>query len=100
MYLQHDVIIDGQPKFLPINFTTLPQLLKKAGYATHMVGKYVRQSSPLTTTTSPLTTTVHLTAHHQCPPYRSPPMSTLPLTTTVHLPAHHHWPPHRQNKTK
>ena len=41
LHFQHDVIIDGQPKFLPVNFTTLPQLLKKAGYATHMVGKYV-----------------------------------------------------------
>lgn len=38
--LQHDVIHPLIPKFLPSNFTTLPQHLKKLGYATHMVGKW------------------------------------------------------------
>ncbi|KAK7098569.1 arylsulfatase B-like [Littorina saxatilis] len=38
--LQHRVITDGTPRYLPDNFTTLPQLLKKAGYATHIVGKW------------------------------------------------------------
>ncbi|KAK7469502.1 hypothetical protein BaRGS_00036481, partial [Batillaria attramentaria] len=38
--LQHQVILDGTPRYLPLSFTTLPQHLKKAGYATHIVGKW------------------------------------------------------------
>lgn len=38
--LQHDVIHPMRPAFLPSNFTTFPQQLKKLGYATHMVGKW------------------------------------------------------------
>ncbi|XP_076450565.1 arylsulfatase I-like [Babylonia areolata] len=38
--LQYNVIKPAQPKFLPAKFTLLPQLLKKAGYATHAVGKW------------------------------------------------------------
>ncbi|XP_078360451.1 arylsulfatase B-like [Oculina patagonica] len=38
--LQHSVIHPGEPYGLPLNFTTLPQALKKAGYSTHMVGKW------------------------------------------------------------
>jgi len=28
-----------QPKYLPLNYTLLPERLKKLGYATHLVGK-------------------------------------------------------------
>ncbi|KAK3581481.1 hypothetical protein CHS0354_031814 [Potamilus streckersoni] len=38
--LQHGVIYPDQPKYVPGNFTFLPQKLKKLGYATHMVGKW------------------------------------------------------------
>nr|KAG5692144.1 hypothetical protein BaRGS_020692 [Batillaria attramentaria] len=37
--LQHGVILEGQPRYVPSNFTMLPQLLKKVGYKTHIVGK-------------------------------------------------------------
>ncbi|KAK7098575.1 hypothetical protein V1264_002834 [Littorina saxatilis] len=38
--LQHGVILEGEPRYVPTNFTMLPKLLKTAGYATHMVGKW------------------------------------------------------------
>ncbi|CAH3182356.1 unnamed protein product [Porites lobata] len=38
--LQHGVIRPTEPYGLPLNFTTLPQQLKKAGYSTHIVGKW------------------------------------------------------------
>ncbi|PVD33861.1 hypothetical protein C0Q70_05123 [Pomacea canaliculata] len=37
--LQHKVIIEGQPRFVPTNFKMLPAHLKTAGYMTHIVGK-------------------------------------------------------------
>ena len=45
--LQHDVISDKQKAYLPGNLTTLPQLLKAHGYATHAVGKYVIKHTSL-----------------------------------------------------
>ncbi|XP_078344679.1 arylsulfatase B-like isoform X2 [Oculina patagonica] len=38
--LQHHNIETDEPYGLPLNITTLPQALKNAGYATHMVGKW------------------------------------------------------------
>ncbi|KAL3843147.1 hypothetical protein ACJMK2_021099 [Sinanodonta woodiana] len=38
--LQHFVILDDIPGYIPSNFTTLPQKLKQLGYSTHMVGKW------------------------------------------------------------
>ncbi|KAL9958325.1 hypothetical protein ACROYT_G035327 [Oculina patagonica] len=38
--LQHGVIRPDEPYGLPLDFATLQQALKKAGYATHMVGKW------------------------------------------------------------
>ncbi|KAK7098574.1 arylsulfatase B-like isoform X1 [Littorina saxatilis] len=38
--LQHLVIMPGQPRYVPANFTMLPALLKQAGYQTHIVGKW------------------------------------------------------------
>ncbi|KAK7476920.1 hypothetical protein BaRGS_00031859 [Batillaria attramentaria] len=38
--LQHAVINDRQKAYLPGNLTTLPQVLKTQGYATHAVGKW------------------------------------------------------------
>ncbi|KAK7476922.1 hypothetical protein BaRGS_00031861 [Batillaria attramentaria] len=38
--LQHGVIMGGEPRYVPSNFTMLPQLLKKVGYKTHVVGKW------------------------------------------------------------
>jgi arylsulfatase A-like enzyme len=37
---QYKVIDSKQPYGLPLNLTTLPTLLKRAGYATHMIGKW------------------------------------------------------------
>ncbi|XP_048242464.1 arylsulfatase I-like [Haliotis rufescens] len=42
--MQHAVLIDSQASCVPLNYTFLPQELKKLGYATHMVGKYVPQA--------------------------------------------------------
>ncbi|XP_046580068.1 arylsulfatase B-like [Haliotis rubra] len=38
--LQHDVIQAGQSVCLPLNYTIIPQEMKRLGYATHMVGKW------------------------------------------------------------
>ncbi|XP_048242603.1 arylsulfatase B-like isoform X3 [Haliotis rufescens] len=38
--MQHAVLIDSQASCVPLNYTFLPQELKKLGYATHMVGKW------------------------------------------------------------
>ncbi|XP_067658647.1 arylsulfatase B-like [Haliotis asinina] len=38
--MQHEVLLGGQPVCVPLNYTFLPQELKKLGYATHMVGKW------------------------------------------------------------
>ena len=38
--LQHGVIADSVPNGLPLNETTLPQVLRGAGFRTHMVGKW------------------------------------------------------------
>lgn len=38
--LQHGVIRPAEPYGLPLNLTTLPEMLKKAGYETHIVGKW------------------------------------------------------------
>lgn len=38
--LQEGVIMGAQPYGLPLNFTIMPQWLRKLGYRTHMVGKW------------------------------------------------------------
>ncbi|KAL3842664.1 hypothetical protein ACJMK2_020654 [Sinanodonta woodiana] len=38
--LQHGAIVSDQPKYVPANFTFLPQELNKLGYATALVGKW------------------------------------------------------------
>ncbi|EDO33632.1 predicted protein [Nematostella vectensis] len=38
--LQHGIIHNGRPYGLPLNLTLLPQKLRKAGYSTHMLGKW------------------------------------------------------------
>ncbi|XP_046561888.1 arylsulfatase B-like isoform X1 [Haliotis rubra] len=38
--MQHKVLSDDQAVCVPLNYTFLPQELKKLGYATHMVGKW------------------------------------------------------------
>ncbi|XP_046566685.1 arylsulfatase B-like [Haliotis rubra] len=38
--LQDQVVFVVEPKYLPINFTLIPQRMKALGYATHIVGKW------------------------------------------------------------
>ncbi|XP_067658819.1 arylsulfatase B-like [Haliotis asinina] len=38
--MQHKVLLPGQAVCVPLNYTFLPQELKKLGYATHMIGKW------------------------------------------------------------
>lgn len=39
IFFQHAAIHPQKPKFLPANFTLLPEKLKEVGYTTHIVGK-------------------------------------------------------------
>ena len=39
--LQHSIIAATEPYGLPTENKLLPEMLKKVGYRTHMVGKYV-----------------------------------------------------------
>ncbi|XP_067670409.1 arylsulfatase B-like [Haliotis asinina] len=38
--MQHMALVRDQPVCLPLNYTLLPQELKKLGYATHIIGKW------------------------------------------------------------
>ncbi len=38
--LAHQVVYDGVPMGLAVNHTILPEVLKRAGYRTHAVGKW------------------------------------------------------------
>ena len=38
--MQHYVIVPGEPWGLPLDETTLPQILKQYNYSTHAVGKW------------------------------------------------------------
>ncbi|XP_046380029.1 arylsulfatase B-like isoform X2 [Haliotis rufescens] len=38
--MQHKTVLHGQAVCVPLNYTFLPQELKKLGYATHMIGKW------------------------------------------------------------
>ena len=38
---QHGVLKKNKPHGLPLNVTTLPEMLKNLGYATHAIGKLV-----------------------------------------------------------
>ena len=40
MGMQHSVIYPASPECLSKDVVTMPEALKKAGYATHMVGKW------------------------------------------------------------
>lgn len=38
--MQGKPIVSGENRSLPLNMATMPQLLKKLGYSTHLVGKW------------------------------------------------------------
>lgn len=38
--MQYSVVLVNEPKAVPVNETLLPQLMKKGGYKTHLVGKW------------------------------------------------------------
>ena len=40
MGIQHDIFYNLQPAGLPLDLITLPDMMRLAGYTTHLVGKW------------------------------------------------------------